>query len=527
MRYKHLWFCIGFSIVLNACSSAPTKGPTDISDLTAESAMADQAKEVEKRQALLKKQGDLSPETQDQNQKKAARIAARAKELFASGSFKKTAIYLNRSIELDASLDEVYYRYGVTLYKLNLFAKSVAILNMLEGTDVNQTELNYYQALCNYKLHNDQPALMKFKHVEEADDEVLSPLAAMYAGLMEKSSQHFDDAKKHFDYVLEKSKDPAMDKRADSQIDDMLHQQQILDRAKQKWSYSVYAGTAYDSDVLNSAAVNAVLNDAAYRVLYGGAVSYKALYTQRDSLVPQLWATDMYSVDKDFKASSVVQSADPFQSELSLPYKHIFNAGTLTLIPSYQTLVMSLNGGNRDLVYDAIALATIYTISYADDWITNWRFDVDKERFYIKNIVAADDQSALKYSLLFSQTNLLNDEGNETLTMDLLYSYDNTEGDNFRNSKFLVGFGGNFPMSHSGHLAGYARGDYFLQNFPSNSAGRKDSGFIVTLGGGYTFTEKTTLGLNLQYYDNNSSASLYDYHKYVLTAIYSFNSGFF
>ena len=152
---------------------------------------------------------------------------------------------------------------------------------------------------------------------------------------------------------------------------------------------------------------------------------------------------------------------------------------------------------------------------------------MDKERFYIKDIAAADDQSALKYTLLFSQTNLLNDEGNKTLTMDLLYSYDNTEGDNFRYSKFLAGFGGNFPMGRSGRVAGYARGDYFLQNFPSNSLGRKDTGFIATLGGGYTFTEKTTLGINFQYYDNSSSVSIYDYHKYVLTAIYSFNSGFF
>lgn len=526
IRIQHCLFIL-ITVFTSACSLKPARPEVNIAQLTAEASLNDQAKQIEIRQKMIGQQTAMPAETQEANKARAARIAKKAHDLFNAGSFKKANAYLFKSIELDASVDQYYYEYGLTLYKMNLFAKALSILNMLEGTNVNQNELNYYQALAHYKIKHDDVALMKFKHVEESKDEILSPLAAMYAGLIEKSYERFDEAKSHFNYVLEYSKDPAMDKRAEDYIDDILRQQQFIERSKQKWSYSAYVGSAYDDNVLNAASVNAASNLAAYRFLYGGAVSYKAIYNRKHSLIPQLWMTDMYSFNDQFSSDSAVQAADPFQTELSLPYKYFGRKGTLTVTPSYQTLVMSLTQGNRNLVYGSMAVATTYTVAYADDWLTTYRLDLAKDTFHVKDIDPQDDQSSTRVTLLFSQSNILDDEGYKSLTMDLLYSQNNTEGDNFRYSKFLLGFGGNFPLSKSRKLLGYLRGDYFTMGFSDNPEDRSDTALILSLGAGYTLSDQSTLSFNLQYYDNSSSDSDFDFSKYVFTTIYTFNSGFF
>lgn len=512
-------------LIMSSCSSTKSSGAKLIDS---ETILARQAEEYATREADLEKLAALSVDAQSAAKEKARKHAEKAKSYFDVGQFKKALPHYSKSVQLDPSADRVYYQFAVTLYKLKDYARAGNILQMLDGSDsVDKTELHYYQGLNAYKGQDTDSALIKFKNVREDKDPNLSPLASMYVGLIEASNENYTDAKTSFEYVLDNSNDKDLDARAEKYIESLIKRQTFSEAAKQKWSYSVYAGGAYDGNVLNSANLNAAPEAEAYRLMYGGNLSYKALYTRRHTLIPQLSLSDMYSFNSDFKEDSTIQAADPLQGELAIPYRYTLNSGSLTVTPSYQVLYMSLTDGSRDLVFDSTFVSTQWTTSHVPSWISDYKLELASDNSHIVIANPEDDQSAIRYSLLVSQTKLFDNEGYKTLAFDLIYTVSDTEGDNFRYDKYLLAIGGAYPLSTSRKWLSYGRMDYYNMDFADSTLGREDKGFIVTLGANRVLGSKAAVNLNFQYYNNDSTVELYNYDKFVVSAIYQFSSGFF
>lgn len=494
-----------------------------------DTSIQDQIAEQSKRDLLLQKQRKLDASAQTYAAQKANLYYQKGREFFAAGDFAKSQRYFEKAISLDASVDQYYHEWAINLYKTGNYRRSLALLANLEDSEVNQTELRYYSGLNLFKLNQFNDAINKFKTVEENEDPVLSPLAAMYSGISYSQLQKYSEAKQAFQNVLDTSKDSTLDNKAESYIEGIEHYEGFLKEAARKWSYSLFAGTSYDENVLNVAANNISTDVEAYRLLYGASLAYKAYYSQNKSWIPVFSVSDIYSFNKDLESDALIQGTDPLQWDLSAPFRYFFNTGkhdfALTLTPGYQQLYMSLGESSRNLIFSSAFLRTQLSTSHLENLLTDYQVSFSNDESNLTVTSPADNQSAQKITLGLTNTYVLNKQGSQTVFNDLYYVMNSAEGDNNTYQKSLLNLGYSHPTSESWVL--YTKVEYFLQDFSDSSTEREDKNISITLGGNYAISEKSNLALSVLYMDNDSSVSFFSYDKVALTAIWSFNSSFF
>jgi tetratricopeptide (TPR) repeat protein len=470
----------------------------------------------------------LSPGAREENQARALSAFNLAQAQFEKENFMEARKAIEQVIRLDPLNDQYFYSYGVILYKLNLFRRSLAVLNMLESTSINQVELTYYEALDHMNLKEDDLAYSKFISVRDEKDEQLSAIAAMYAGVLAKKKEDFTEARNNFEFVLDFSKDPKLDQKAEDSIIAVNQMEQFQAQAKKKWGYSFYTGAIYDGNVLNISKANQVTSTAAYRLMYGGLLSYKALFTQKRSLLPQITYSDIYSVNTKFKSDATIQSADPMQVEVSVPYRYQFTiskkAATWYISPAYQKLYMSYNEAGRELVFDSAYIASSVTVNQFTNWISDYRLEFSKDTSHIVPASPADEQSATKYNIVISQTRWLDTIGKKNLSVDLLFSQNKADGSNMEYRKYILSVGSSIPISEQ--WLGYGRVDYLNTDYNNSAFGRLDKGFVATVGGYRSLGTNSSVNLSVQYYSNSSTVSNYDYDKFAATAMYVYRGGF-
>lgn len=499
-------------------------GDPKVRDLP-DTSLQDQINEQSKRNLLLQKQSKLDARSQKELSGKARLYYLKGRDIFKTGKYAEAQRYFEKAISLDASVDQYYHEFAICLFKNNNYRRSLALLANLDGADVNQVEVDYYTGLNLFKLNQTEYALKKFKTTQEAEDPTLSPLAAMYAGITYAQLEKYSEAKESFQLILDTSNDPALDNKAESYIESIERYENILRESKKKWAYSIYAGTSYDENVLNVAANNISTGVEAYRLMYGGSLSYKALYSQNITWIPVLSASDIYSFDKDFQSDATIQGTDPLQWDLSAPLRYYFSKFSLSLTPGYQQLYMSLGESTRGLTFSSAFLRSMISISHINKLYTDYKLDYSSDTSHLSVTNTADNQSASKVTLGLTNTYLMNDKGSKTIFSDLYYVMNFAQGDNNTYNKSLLNIGYSHPLNDFWIL--YSKLEYFKQDFIDSSSNRSDDNYSASLGAYYAWSEKSTLSLSLMYMDNSSSVSFFSYDKLAITAIWSFNSGFF
>jgi tetratricopeptide (TPR) repeat protein len=484
--------------------------------------------ENKKRTEYKEKYYVLPKNQKEGNRSKAELYYKKGRSYFDSGDANLAQRYYEKAVSLNPFIDMYYYELAIACYRNNKFTKSLVYLEMVSGSGIDTTEIQYYEALNYMKMSETNNAIRTFGYVIEKNDPTLSPSAAMYKGLLLKQNKKYDQAQESFQYVLDTAKDVALDKKAEQQIDEILAIKRFEEESKRHFSYAVFTGFMYDSNVLNVANNNSSLDLEAYRLMYGGNFEYKAIHNMKHTLSARLSASDLYSVDNSFATDATIQSTDPLQAELSVPYNYRFamfkRASSLTLTPSYSNIFMSLDEQSRELVYSTIALGTELSMSAWDKWLNGIRLDVASDTFHPET-TAINDQSALKYSLTLSNVRVLDNTGKKSFSIDLNYINNNADGDNSFYDRYLASIGGTYPASEN--WITYGKIDYIIQEFSKSDSDRSDKGMIATLGGVYSISSKLNLNVYVQYQDNQSNVALYDFNKISAMTMISYSSGFF
>jgi tetratricopeptide (TPR) repeat protein len=234
-----------------------------------------EAQEAMKREELLKQQEAKSKEEKEKAKNLAAEKAKQAFAAYQKGKFDDAVKLYEEASSLDPENDVFYYQYGVSLYKVNNFNKSLSILSMAEGGDQNPIEHRYYVALNHLKLNEIDKAVSEFKEIKDEDDKSLSPISAFYAGNIELKQNKFKEAREDFQFVLDKSSDPQLDKEAEAKIEEIDRLEQFYESQKEIYKYVLFVGPQYDGNVLNVATQNLATNSEAIRLQYG--VSFQVL----------------------------------------------------------------------------------------------------------------------------------------------------------------------------------------------------------------------------------------------------------
>lgn len=493
-----------------------------------QSRLSFETQEALKREELLKQQQAQSEEAKRQAKQQAKTLADQADKEYRAGKFPAATANYQKAYELDPENDSFLYKYGVALYKVGSYNKSLSILSMAEGGDQDQVEHRYYIGLNHLKLNELDKALEDFADIQEEKNVELSPPAAFYAGTIEFQKALYPKAKERYQFVLDNSKDPKLDKQAEAKIDEIDRIEMFIESQKEIFRYNLYSGLQYDGNVLNISTQNLATNSEAYRLLYGGSLTYYYFRTLTSKYAAELVVSDMYSVDKSFQSNSTVQSADPLQYGMRLPinyantwFKRSFNSN---VTPYIFMLNMSDDGGARKLILNSSGLALDTQWDQGSDKFHILKFDYVVDKSSLEVTSADDNQSAKRLSFNYNWLKLLNQTGDKSVLADIGYVSNISDGKNNTYSKTLVAATYSFPWSAK--YKGSARLDYSDLKYPDNSNERKDTIYGFTLGASQDLNKRNNISLTLSYLMNNSSVEAYKYNKMLVGFIYSFSGSY-
>ncbi|OYZ11968.1 MAG: hypothetical protein B7Y39_19005 [Bdellovibrio sp. 28-41-41] len=493
-----------------------------------QSRLSFETQEALKREELLKQQQAQSEEAKRQAKQQAKMLADQADKDYRAGKFSVATAKYQKAYELDPENDSFLYKYGVALYKVGSYNKSLSILSMAEGGDQDQVEHRYYIGLNHLKLNELDKALEDFADIQEEKNIELSPPAAFYAGTIEFQKALYPKAKERYQFVLDNSKDPKLDKQAEAKIDEIDRIEMFIESQKEIFRYNLYTGLQYDGNVLNISTQNLATNSEAYRLLYGGSLTYYYFRTLKSKYAAELVVSDMYSVDKSFQSNSTIQSADPLQYGLRLPinyantwFKRSFNSN---FTPYVFMLNMSDDGGARKLILNSSGLALDTQWDQGSDKFHILKFDYVVDKSSLEVTSADDNQSAKRMSFNYNWLKLLTQTGDKSILADIGYVSNTADGKNNTYSKILVA--GTYSFPWSAKYKGSARLDYSDLKYPDNSNERKDTIYGFTLGASQDLNKRNNISLTLSYLMNNSSVDAYKYNKMLVGFIYSFSGSY-
>lgn len=487
---------------------------------------------VQQVRERLQQRHNQIPEDQKAKQVQSAqKVSENGAQALQKKNYALARKHFKKAIVLDPFVDNYYYYYAISLYRLKRYHSALVVFKQLEESFPSIVNLYFYQALVYYELNRLGLAVKKFEYTEDEGDPDFSPTASMYLGLISYKAKDYPVAKKKFQKVLDTSKDPAMDRQAEAYIEEITRIEALAEEKKKKWAYTFNAGLMYDENVLNLAANNLATDLEAYRLLAGASLTRRLVYTPKSSWAARLSVSDIFSIDKDFESTATIQQADPLQLTYAMPYTRQLRLagknGLLSLTPGYQLLFMQDGSGSedRDIVFASGLLTASLDIAQTKSWFSKYQIDISHDDSRIDVTNQEDDQTALKYSLLYTGTVLLGGASESSVFFDLLYAMNDADGDNNIYNQLLFAVGGSRQLSSK--WLGYLRAEYFAMEFDKSSTDRSDESLTLALGAQWLWSKRSTMSMDLQYTDNQSNVETFDYDKIAFTVSWSFDSGFF
>lgn len=488
---------------------------------------------IQKKRARLQKAYDTSSSA---NQKKRRQIADKllrqARLLISKSRYGEAKEVLEEAIAFYPANTNLHYYYGVSLYHLKRLSYALVVFSLLEEEAVDLSAIYYYQGMIYLKKRKKDLARKKFNYAIDEGGALYSSTASLYLGLMAMEKNKYSEAQKHFQFVLDTShNNPKLDEQAEYYIERVQEEQWAFEQGQKHWSYGFTLGAGYDENVLNVAANNVATDLEAFRLFYGASGSYRFFYEPKSSLEAKLSVFDVYSVDKDFEGTADIQSADPLQITLSLPYTRqvdsLGKGARFVVTPSYQSLFMQDGSGSssRDRVFDSYALSLSLQRSESARWLSTYQLDLGQDVSHIATADAEDDQSALRYNLLYSGTLLLGKDFKRSIFFDLFYGLTDAKGANNSFERWLLSAGYSYPLNS--HWSNYIRGECFQMDFSDSSPLRKDDSYTIGVGFQRSAQRTSNFSVELSYTDNQSNVEFFDFNKMALIAMWTFNSEYF
>lgn len=486
--------------------------------------LALEEEQARQRAQLLEQQAALT--LAEKNRKKAAatNMVKEADKLYAKQDYAGAERKYAQAVDMDPEEDSYYYRYGVTLYKIENYNKSLATLSMADVPSELSLEKDYYIALNHLKLRDYEKARKQFVEIRSENDATLSPMASFFAGNIEMQQQKFPEARSSMEYVLDNSKDPRLDRSAEELLNQIDKMQAFYESKKEKYRFTGFIGAVYDGNVLNVAENNVTTDVKALRLNYGASALAIWKRTPTSDFGTQIGISDYYSTNTSFQGDAVLQTADPLQLDLSLPFHKEFEFSKRSLnwelVPTYRSIYMSPTGGTRSEVIRSLGVNTTLAAPVQSDMLMAVRLEASKEETLLDSSVGDDDQSGLRYGLTLLPTWILDLKGEKSLTLDAGYLINQAEGRNYRYKRSSVGLTYTFAAWWKSNAS--LRAEYSSQNYDEAVTTRIDSNPIVTAAFNKDLKRNVNWLMSVQYNVGDSDEDSYDYNKFVVTSLFTF-----
>ena len=484
--------------------------------------------ESQRIRELQEKERALSAAQKKEREQEAAQLASEAMALFKQEKFKEAAEKFDKAVQLDPDNQAYYFQYGVTLYKLENFNKSLVYLRLAKGAEVNELERDYFIALNYYRQKEFDAASEAFDKIIATKNPDMAPSAAFYKGVVRYEQEKWEDAKASFQVVLDSSKDPNLDRRAEAYIEQILRIQQFEEERKRKWQLTLTLGEMYDSNVLlvsdSSRGQGTATNTEGFRTLVMGSARYRPVYDQKREFAAQLDLLTMYTLDKSLKYDQSLRNTDPLMATLTLPYtyKGVFlgKGYKLDVTPGYETIYMSVEGNTNKEIISSLILNTANMLVMTENVFSNFNLELRKDNSKLDSSVGDNDSTAIKTKLLNSNLIFVNKDKTKIVMTDTSYTLNNAQGKNVTYNRIDLGLG--YMQPFYWETTGNVKLSYFKLTYPQNSNGRADDSYTLMAAASKKLTDIWSAGLMANYNINNSNVEANKYNKW--TAMLTFTA---
>lgn len=483
--------------------------------------------ERQKIEARLAEQKKLNEAEREKRRLEALQLAEEGMEAYTAKDYPLAEEKFRKSAELDPSNKEFYYKYGVSLYKNEKYNEALVAFNVAPVEGALQTEKSYYMGLSHFKLNENKRAMDQFKIVAEANDPVLSPSALFYQGVILFNEEKYEEAKAPFEKVLDTSKDPRLDERADEYIEAIAKAQTLIKLREKRWRVSGTAGLMYDSNVLLAPDLQttqgASQEEGDVRLVTVGDVTYKALVNENSSLDINASANLTNSSKND------LSSADPWLYTVRAPYsfqREGKKPSMITLTPAYETLFMAVDGSStKSNILNSFLGQASYMVANQPSWLSIYNFEYRMDDFSLANSIGDDDLDAHRFTLGTTQTALIGSRKKEALAGTLRFARNEAKGKNRLYNRYELGVTYATPVWKSSTWSTSL--NYYFLDFPNSTLNRKDNNVTLSSALAKPIRDWFTWGVVGSFSNNVSTVSdTYSYTRYTIMTTATFNTAF-
>lgn len=479
--------------------------------------------EEKRRQQVQSSGKSWSTSQKKNNEKKAFKLVQTGNESMTVSNFKSSAESLFEASDLSPFNDDIYEQYGVALSRDQKYNQSIVVLELSQPSANRQVEKNFYLGLNYFNLKDYVMAVQYFVRVMDSGDKNFAPTAAFYKGSALIEIGEFDSAKESFQFVLDNSQNPEMDKRAEKYIEYSLDRKALEEKRSNRFFLDGVLGLIYDSNIIlatdQARDQGTVTDEEGWRLLAQISPKFRPYYSQNDEIKVAVDLTTIKSLDTGFGSNPVTETADPLLIGVSVPWTH---RSTLDgkgyffdLVPGYDTIIMDLDGTGNATITNSMKLNFNNTLVINKNWIAKGDWFVASN----DSNILGDEESAdsiaggLKLSSIF----IINKDLERYLIPDFGYQVNDAKSSTYAFRRIDLGL--TFTTSTFWDMMWNNRFGYYLANYESN---RTDNNYTLSTGVSRRITSHWNWGLMGSYILNDSTTNPYNKYNFVTTFSFSY-----
>jgi tetratricopeptide (TPR) repeat protein len=477
--------------------------------------------EKQKMEQMKNKQDKLSKKIKLERKSKAQLIAEQAKDLYSKNEFAAALPLFKEATELDPSNREIYFMYGVCLYRVERFDDALVTLRIAQTNPETEIEKQYYMGLIHYRLKELDLARTSFTLVKNSGRPVLAPSAAFYIGLIYFTEENLEAAQAEFEYVVDKSEDPALDKKADEFIEQIANAIQFKKLAAKKIFVNVSLGATYDSNILfvadNDKSTGQASRNGGVRNNFSGDGEYRLFYKPLSDMSLKGAVTTTRSISTDFV------KADATVATFSAPYSLKTAASKWTVTPGAETIFLDFDeSGHVSNILNTEMVNLDYMKVMSETWFSSSNLDVRRDDSRIPDL-ADNNADAVKFGLKKTEMILIDSEKKKALIGSLGYVLNEAQGD--EKTYHRVEFNGIYsaPWNRFKNTTWNAGLSIYKQLYTKSNANRKDTDTAFMFGTSTAINEHWKWSTNANYTSNISNGKDFTYNKYTVLATLTYS----
>ena len=372
--------------------------------------------------------------------------------------------------------------------------------------------------MSHFRINDYQNAGEYFRKLKNKKQEPYSSSSAFYEGLSFYAEKKWEPAKQSFQWVLDNSKDPKLDEKAEEYIEKITKIQYYENNKTKQHILSAGGGVQYDSNVLlNSEDPSSATPSGAgdFRGTALASYEYRPIYTDSKEWSLKTSFVTIYSMD------SANAAADPTVLSISSPYvmkgKWKEKSYKSEIKAFFDAIYMDSNSsGTRDGILDTYGVYWRNTLIHRPDFFSSYNLKLGQNVSY--NTTDEANSDGLQTDFEYNNTWFLNKKKNKALIQESKITYYNAAGVDERYYRLNLSLSYLKPVEWQ-NLTTISKLAIYYSDYPDHSTGRSDTNFSLS----YTASKKLTDTWNLvgigSYTSNQSTEDSRAYSKFILSSL--------